>query len=203
MTTSTNWNEYVSSIERLGFTRVTIVNRATFDRIIDTYKHEQNNYEKTVNKGVIEMEDKQLLDSWGDKLTFYFYDKTFRIILRDQIEKKEIEKMNQFLTAGYVKSYSKNTKDVVVPNELNDIIYQYLSNMMYYDRCKYIAGLGINNDTAIIVAYQFKSVWFVVSGTRKKWRYRRHTTDGGFNDLRQAWTKVSTNVFDFLDKVGI
>lgn len=149
-------------------------------------------------------ENEELSDSWGDKVTFRFYDSLFRIIVREQIDKNEHQRLNQLLTEGYIKDYSNNFKDVIIPDEIGDVIYKYSSNFKHHYRCKYIAGLGINNDTEIIVAYQFKSVWFIVYGIRRKWRYYYGQTnhDGTFSSLRQAFSKISYT-FDFLEKAGI
>ena len=193
-----SWNGYVSSIQQLGFSKITIVNRSKLERIFNT---EESN-DMRLNK---EKEDKELLDSWGDKVTFEFYNRLFRIIVREQIDKQEHERLNKLLTVGYIKDYSNDLKStVVIPEEIGDMIYEYSSNLMHHYRCKYIAGLGINSDTEIIIAYQFKSVWFIVYGIKRKWRYYYGQTneDGTFNSLRQAWSKISYT-FDFLEKAGI
>ena len=192
------WTQYVEAAQKLGFLNVSIVSRTT---------HQTLSSSSAETDTISNDECLQLLEDWGDihKTVFSFFDSRFRILLRDEIDQKELERLKILLTFGFIKDHLKNEKEVgmIIPNEIIDIICGYVGYMKSYNRCKYIVGLGINNPNGIIVAYQFKTIWFIVYGERKVWRYRAHNDPTCFNGAQDAWNKASIKIFDFLDKSGL
>eukprot|EP01083_Nonionella_stella_P273512 927824_1 len=78
-----SWQLYIETVQGLGFTKVTIINRSNYQTVGYTAQTEiataWQDGDTQVN------ENQELLDDWTDakKNTFCFYHKKFKIILRD------------------------------------------------------------------------------------------------------------------------
>eukprot|EP00483_Globobulimina_turgida_P012907 UN12931 len=75
-------NEYIQAATKLGFTKVTIINRQNFNTIALTAQSDIATAWMEGDKQI--NENQELLDNWIDakKRTFCFYGKKFNIILR-------------------------------------------------------------------------------------------------------------------------
>jgi hypothetical protein len=78
-----SWQQYVQLAQSLGFTKVTIIQRADYQTAACTSAADIATAWKDGDKQV--NENQELLDDWKDakKMNFCFYGKRFNIVLRD------------------------------------------------------------------------------------------------------------------------
>eukprot|EP01084_Bolivina_argentea_P270732 460425_1 len=208
-----SWQQYVTAALHVGFTKVTIIARSNYQTIgcssstdIATYWTDCDVDGKKCGIN----ENQELLDGWGNtkKTTFCFYGKKFNIVLRDdEVDQNVIKQQNNLLTIGYVRT--NNIK--YIPNDVSKLICTYVCDINYdYKRmrimqsmspniCKYIVGIR-NRD--FIIAYQFKSIWFIVFGRKrclKKYIGQRQR----FYSAQDAWNRIWLDVFIVLKMHGI
>eukprot|EP01084_Bolivina_argentea_P207491 354000_1 len=188
------WKDCMESIMQLGFTKVTIINRTNYETILAS---SPNDIANMPNKWTQINENEELSANWGDvtKTIFGFYGRRFRILLRDDFPCIElIKQTNNLLTFGYVRTDAQKQSI----DDITNIICSYVCDINYDANrmkiiqskkiCKYIVGL---HQHEIIIAYQFKTVWFVAYGTKKKMSWRaNHTDRGTFAGAQHAWTKI-------------
>merc|ERR1712087_93908 len=151
-TTTMSWNDYVGAVQKLGFTKCTIINRQNYQTLASTTAQDIATAWKD---GDVQInENQELLDNWEDvkKNNFCFYQTKFNILLRDD-------------EAG-----------------------------------TYVVGL---KGKMVVVARQFKSIWFVAAGEAKKKGGKKDDNAKGFGGAPDAFNKISKNVFDALEDAGL
>eukprot|EP01084_Bolivina_argentea_P265786 450643_1 len=205
----TTWENWMNAAIKLGFRKATIIHRTSYKTLASSSSTDIATLWTDYNKCVIN-ENQELLDNWGEntctKSTFCFYGKKFRIILRDTDPNKEaIKQQNNLLTFGYVRS--ENVKDV--PTDITQLICSYICDIQYGEKrmkiiqsrkiCKYIVGLY---NWEIIIAYQFKTIWFIAYGLKQKRVGFGHDTVTDFYGVEDAWNQIH-HLFQFLEQEGI
>eukprot|EP01084_Bolivina_argentea_P080591 145965_1 len=192
------WNAWINKVKALGFKKATIIARANYQTLASSSSQDiatlWSRYENNGNKYEIN-ENQELLDDWSDtkRSTFCFYGKTFRIVLRgDEIDKNIIKQQNNLLTFGYVKT--NNTK---LCTFICDVNYDEKRIKMIQRRkiCKYIVAV---KNREIIIAYQFKTIWFIAYGLKQ--RNRRKGID--FYGAQEAWNQI-TYYFDYFEQCEV
>eukprot|EP01083_Nonionella_stella_P201673 737587_1 len=211
MTTST-WKEYVNVVMALGFKKATIISRSTNETLASSTRYDiatiWTGSDSIDGKECDINENEELLDDWKSikRSTFCFYGKRFRIVLRgDDPDPNERKRQDNLLTYGYIEQ-----ADLIwdIPDDVTKLISTYIFCSIDYDKkrlesiestrvCNYIVGL---KNKEIIIAYQFKTIWFIVCGSK---RNRGDRTSNNFYGAQDAWNQVSNNCFEYIEECGV
>merc|ERR1712154_541602 len=88
------WNDYVQLAQSLGFTKVTITNRSTYQTLASS---SGSDVATAWMDGDVQInENQELLDDWSDKkkFKFCFYKQKFNILIRDEDDASYIVCLN-------------------------------------------------------------------------------------------------------------